>query len=113
MPLSREQQQWSLIVSLLHHNVPRFIAHIKKRGGVQPEEWEWLLNSDDTRMDCPEGVMANADVYLVCPSNIEDFKKGLFVLVKTLAILSFVPGGVHIFDLHLSSEIDGFVQHNS
>lgn len=108
--LTREQERWNVLVSLLHHNVPRFIAHIKNRGGVQEEEWEWLRNSEDTSLDYPKGVMANADVYLVCPSNIEDFKRGLFVLVKAIALLSFVPGGIHIFDLHFCSEMDGFVK---
>lgn len=27
---------------ILLDNVPRFIEHIKKRGGVHPQEWEWI-----------------------------------------------------------------------
>lgn len=105
----QEQERWNLLVSLLYHNVPRFIAHIKNRGGVQPEEWEWLSESEDTNINHPEGVFARADEYLVCPNSLEKFQKGLLVLVKCLAIMSFIPGGIHFFGLHFSAEIEGFV----
>ena len=94
---------------LLHHNVPRFIGHIKQFGGVKLEEWEWLQCSDNLSPENPEGVIARADSYLLYPKNEETFKQGLFVLVKAIAIMSFVPGGIHIFGFHFSSEIDDFV----
>lgn len=97
-----------MILQILAHNVPRFIAHIKKRGGVSDEEMCWLQCTIDSP-EYPEGLLARADEYLLYPKDEETFNKGLFVLVLTLAIMSFVPGGVRCFDLHFSSEIDSFI----
>ncbi|ALF52235.1 hypothetical protein ACX27_04215 [Nostoc piscinale CENA21] len=107
--MNSEQKYLLQMRVLLYHNVPRFIACIKSRGGVKPEEWEWLQYSKDTSTEHPEGIMARADEYLVCPNSVEKFKKGLSVLVKAIAIMSFVPGGIHTFGLWFSPEIDGFV----
>ena len=96
------------MVSLLHYNVPRFIAHIKDRGGVSKEEWEWL-QCEDEDSSYPMHMILKADEYLMYPKNEETFKKALFVLVKTLAIMSFIPGGIIFMKLHFSEEIDGFV----
>ncbi|MBD2492493.1 hypothetical protein [Aulosira sp. FACHB-615] len=111
--------QWR---SLLHHNVPRFVKHIKDRGGVSNEEWEWLhfhepqpddhkkwkqWHKDDANY--PQGVLARADEYLLFPKNRQVFEQGLFVLVRALAIMAFVPGGVRMVGLHFCSEIDNFV----
>lgn len=95
--------------SLLHHNVPRFIKCISKRGGVNQAEWQWLQHGDDLSIEHPKGIMARGDEYLLYPKNEKIFKQGLFVLVKAIAIMSFIPGGVHIFGLHFCSEIDNFV----
>lgn len=94
---------------ILRHNVPRFIALIVDRGGVTSEEWQWLRREDE-EPDCLVGVIARADEYLLYPKNEEIFKKSLFVLVRGLAIISFVPGGVTIFGLRFCSQIENFVE---
>lgn len=93
---------------LLAHNVPRFIEHIKNRGGVTNEEFSWLTCDEDCP-DYPEAVLMRADEYLLYPSNTTKFKKGMFVLTLTLAIMSFFPGGVKVFGLHFCSELENFV----
>lgn len=93
---------------LLHHNVPRFIAHIQNRGGVTNSEIQWLQCDIDTP-EYPEGLLARADEYLLYPKNQETFDKALFVLTLAIAIMSFVPGGIHFFGLHFCSEIENFV----
>ncbi|MGL5922861.1 hypothetical protein [Chroococcidiopsis sp.] len=97
-----------MLPNLLHHNVPRFIAHIQNRGGVTDDEMHWLRCEDDTP-EYPEGLFNRADEYLLYPKDQATFEKGLFVLVRAIAIMSFVPGGVHIFGLHFSSQIENFV----
>ncbi|MGL5876486.1 MAG: hypothetical protein ACRC2V_01675 [Xenococcaceae cyanobacterium] len=111
-----------MLPSLLHHNVPRFIAHIQKsdvlggsfppkaraRGGVTDEEMQWLQCPNDTP-EYPEGMFNRADEYLLYPKDQKTFEKGLFVLVRAIAIMAFIPGGVHIFSLHFSSQIENFV----
>lgn len=67
----------------------------------------WLQCTDDNP-DYPGELLARADEYLLYPKNEEVFNQGLFVLVKTLAIMAFIPGGVRVFGLHFYSEIDNF-----
>lgn len=97
-----------ILFSALYHNVPRFVAHILKRGGVSDEEWRWLKCEKETP-DCLQGVLARADEYLLYPKNEEIFRQGLFVLVLGLAIMSFVPGGVRFLGLHFCKDIENFV----
>ncbi len=99
---------WHTARALLHHNVPRFIAHIKNRGGVHKEEWEWIQHDEDSP-EYPIGIIMRADEYLLFPKDMETFEKSLLVLVKALAIMSFVSGGIRFFGLHFCSQIDGFV----
>ncbi len=104
------QQQWLIQMrSLLHHNVPRFIKHILDRGGVSDAEREWLKREDESP-DCMSGILAKADEYLLFPKNKKIFDQGLFVLVRALAIMSFIPGGVRIMGLHFCSEIEDFIE---
>lgn len=88
---------------LVKHNVPRFIHHIQKRGGICEEEWQWLQNEDAL-----EVVLDRADECLLYPNSEEEFKGSLFILVKAIAIMAFIPGGIHIFDTWFCSEIEGF-----
>jgi hypothetical protein len=102
-------QRWLLQMrSLLHHNVPRFIQHIAQRGGVTTEEMQWISCQEDSP-DYPEGMLARGDEYLLYPKNEEVFKKGLFVLVRAIAIMSFVPEGVRFLGLQFCSQIENFV----
>lgn len=89
--------------SLLAHNVPRFIKHIKDRGGVSNEEWDWL-HCEEENPDYPHEILARADEYLLYPKDEETFEKGLFVLTLTLAIMSFIPGGVRFLGLHFEAD---------
>ncbi len=98
----------SLLPHLLRHNVPRFVEHIRARKGVSEEEWAWV-RCDNEGIDYPEGILSRADEYLLYPKDEETFKKGLFTLVKLLAIMSFVPSGIRLFGLHFCSEIPGFI----
>lgn len=84
------------LARLLVHNVPRFIQHIKNKGGVSDEELQWLQCEDDIP-DYPAGLMMRADEYLLYPLSEAHFQKGLFVLTLTLAIMSFFPSGVKSF----------------
>lgn len=93
---------------LLAHNVPRFIKHIKDRGGVSDEEFLWLKCEEESS-DYPSEVILRADEYLLYPKNEKTFNKGLFVLVLALAIMSFFPGGVRLFGLHFCSQTEDFV----
>lgn len=96
--------------SLLISNVPRFIQHIKSKGGVSDEEFHWLQCEEDSP-DYPVGLFMRADEYLLYPLSEAHFQKGLFVLTLTLAIMSFFPGGVKIFGLCFSSKIENFVDY--
>lgn len=94
--------------SFLAHNVPRFVAHISERGGVTNDELAWL-QCEKEKPDYPQEIFARADEYLFYPKDEKTFNQGLFVLTLALAIMSFIPGGVHVFGLHFCSEIDNFV----
>lgn len=122
----KEKAKWGMMVNLLHHNVPRFIFHIKNRGGVSNQEWEWLQSKTEPidyllpfhqRKYPPkypvyiQDVLDRADEYFIGQTNEAIFKSSLFVLVKAIAILSFTQSGVYIFDLYFSSTIDGFVKY--
>lgn len=106
--MHHQEQVQLAIQSLLAHNVPRFIKHIKDRGGVSEEEFRWLQCEEDSS-DYPGEVMQRADEYLLYPKNYETFKQGVLVLTKTLAIMSFFPGGVRLFGLHFCDQIKNFV----
>ena len=109
MTLETQQDNWLLgMRSLLHHNVPKFIQHIAQRGGVNTEEMQWIGCEEDNP-DYPMSLILRADEYLLYPKSEKAFEKGLFVLVKALAIMSFVPEGVRIFGLQFCSQIDNFV----
>ncbi|WP_373529662.1 hypothetical protein [Nostoc sp.] len=95
--------------NLLHNNVPRFIEHIKARGGVTTDEWRWLHCTDESPY-YPEYILARADEYLLYPKDDYHFLDGLFVLVLAMAIMSFVPGGVRLFGLHFDMRIENFVE---
>jgi hypothetical protein len=113
MALENQQDRWLLEMrSLLYHNVPRFIQYIAQRGGVSDEEMRWI-NCQEDSSDYPEGMLSRGDQYLLYPKNEEIFKKGLFVLVKALAIMSFVPGGVRMCGLHFDFEVLNFVEDDS
>lgn len=104
-----QQQHWQASVqNLLVHNVPRFIKHIKDRGGVSGEELRWL-QCEEENADYPMDVILRADEYLLYPKDEKIFMHGLFVLTLTLAIMSFFPGGVRFFGLYFCSEIEDFV----
>ncbi|GIW59576.1 MAG: hypothetical protein KatS3mg087_0642 [Patescibacteria group bacterium] len=45
--MNREQLMYVQMQLLLHHNVPRFIEHIKNRGGITEEEIKWLQREDE------------------------------------------------------------------
>jgi hypothetical protein len=93
---------------LLLHNVPRFGACIKSRGGVSEEEWEWLTNEEsDTHY--PAEVLIRADEFLLYPKDEPTRQHGLFCLILSLAIMAFVPGGVRIFDLHFDAKSENFL----
>lgn len=97
-----------MLPSLLAHNVPRFIQHIVSRGGVTDDEISWLQCASDLP-EYPEGLFNRADEYLLYPKDQKTFDKGLFVLTRAIAIMAFVPGGIHIFGLHFCSQIENFV----
>jgi hypothetical protein len=96
---------------LLEYNVPRFIEHIKKRGGVTDAELLWL-QCEDEDVTYPLEMITRADEYLLYPRSQEIFDKSLFTLVKALAIMSFIPGGVRFLNLHFCSEIENFYANN-
>lgn len=103
------QQPWpDQMRNLLVRNVPRYIKHIKDRGGVSVEELRWL-ECEEENPDYPMEIITRADEYLLYPKNQETFEKGLFALVLTLAIMSFIPGGVRFLGLHFCSQIKDFV----
>lgn len=100
-------EQYLVMKSILHHNVPKFINHIKQRGGVQDSEWEWLRSDTGETLDY---IIERADETLLYPKNKETFDKAIFILVKALAIMSFISGGVRICGLHFSPDISEFVE---
>lgn len=104
-----QEQIWlEQMQRLLAHNVPRFIKHIKDRGGVSDEEHRWL-QCEDENPDYPMHLILRADEFLLYPKDEKTFDHGLFVLVKTLAIMSFISGGVRFSELHFCSELKDFV----
>ncbi|MGL5922168.1 hypothetical protein [Chroococcidiopsis sp.] len=96
---------------LLAHNVPQFITHIKDRGGVSNEERCWL-QCEDENPNYPMHLILRADEFILYPKDEKTFNHSLFVLTLTLAIMSFVPGGVSFFGLHFCSEIEDFVDYD-
>ncbi len=107
--LDNQDNTWSLLMQrLMARNVPRFIAHIKEKGGVSEEEWRWLICTDDNP-NYPEALLMRADEYLLYPKDNQLFQKGLFVLVKAIAIMSFCPGGIKFLGLRFSHVIENFV----
>ena len=105
-------EDWQRITNeFLKFNVPRFIAHIKARGGVAQEEWEWLTSPKE-RPSYPEYIINRADEYILFPKSMEDLKQGMSVLILALAIMSFIPGGVRFAGLHYDSNISGHVEND-
>ena len=100
-------KEYDRIHLLLCHNVPRFVAHIKARG-LKEEEWHWL-QCDKEDINYPMHLLLQADKYLFYPKDDQTFNHALFVLVKAIAIMAFIPGGVRVFGLHFCSEFENFV----
>ncbi len=80
----------SHLSKLIKHNVPRLISHIEAKGGLTQEDWYWLKSQE------VEDVVGRADNWLFFPKTEDDFKHGLSVIVRIIAILSFVPGGIYL-----------------
>jgi hypothetical protein len=110
--MDTQEKHYQHIKALLLHNVPRFISHIKARGGATEEETKWLT-CETEEFEYPIYIIERADEYLLFPKNKEIFNKSLFILVKALAIMSFIPCGISFFDLHFDSTIENFVQNES
>jgi hypothetical protein len=108
LQMNNDQKWFEQMHLLLYYNVPRFIKHIGQRGGVSAEEMQWMKCQEDSP-DYPEGMLSRGDEYLLYPKDEETFKKGLFVLVKALAIMAFIPGGVRFGGLHFSFDVVNFV----
>jgi hypothetical protein len=106
------------LIPILQHNVPRFIGHIKSKGGVSNEEWKWLTHgtkndweiAESEDPNYPSGLFLRADDLLLYPPNQETFNKSIFVLVLALAIMSFIPCGVRFGELRFDSDIEGFLE---
>jgi hypothetical protein len=76
---------------------------------VSGEEWHWLQCEEEEDI-YPIHVINHADKYLFYPKDEKTFNHGLFVLIKALAIMAFIPEGVRIFGLRFCSKIDNFVE---
>ena len=108
--MDNKEQKWQAQMrSLLAHNVPRFIKHIKDRGGVSKEEWQWL-KCEEENPEYPMELILRADEYLLYPKDSKTFEKSLFVLVLALAIMSFIPGGVLFLGLRFCSTSSSYAQ---
>lgn len=91
--------------AILECNVPRFQSVIRQRGGVNEREWSWLIN-DTMDLRYPMHLCDKADEYLLYPKDEKTFNQSLFTLVKALAIMSFIPGGVEFLGLNFNCSID-------
>lgn len=107
--MQHHQQTWlTQLQNLLTYNVPRFIQHIKDRGGVSDEEFRWL-QCEEEDPDYPNEIFLRADEYLLYPKDEKTFMHGLFVLTLALALMSFFPGGVTFLNLRFESQTENFV----
>lgn len=120
---------FEVIKKLVNHNVPRYIKYFHDCGGVDEDEWKWLnygyeepwgyprcsiYNEEQQKESVdpnhPHGVLAKADELLLFPKDYATFRNSLFVLVKALAIMSFIPGGVRFGNAIFNSQIDSYVE---
>lgn len=107
---------------LLKHNVPRFIAHMEARGGVQQREWDWLdMGSDESldnkgkvlnaRNESLEFILDRADETLLYPKNHQVFGDAIALLVRAVAIMSYLPGGIRMCQYRFSHKLPGYVEY--
>ena len=89
---------------LIQHNVPRYIKFILDKGGVTEEDFRWLRSSE------VEEVMERADSKLLYPTNADDYIQSVRVLAIAIAIMSFSPGGIHIFDYWFSPHMNNYFE---
>ncbi len=85
------------------YNVPLVIKAINNKE-LLDNEWLWIGNQNSEDPTSPIYVIERADKYILFPQKEEDLKCGIKNLVRAIAILSFVPHGIHIFDLHFESK---------
>lgn len=99
---------------LLKHNVPRYIKYFHEIGGVDAYEWDWLTYGcgdeakDIDNPDYPAGMILRADQLLLFPDDEQVFKKSLSILVRAIAIMSFVPGGVRFNGVVYDSQVENY-----
>lgn len=100
------------IREFLRVEVPREIQAVVNRGGIDDVDWAWLTQdcNDDPNDLRPINILMRADEYLLYPGSAEKHSRGLLVFRKIIALLSFVSGGVRVFGLRFSTDIDGFVE---
>ncbi|GIV86053.1 MAG: hypothetical protein KatS3mg054_0082 [Chloroflexus sp.] len=92
MPGSIKQRE-ELLKSTLDAAVPLWILAIYSRGGPTKEDYEWAS-------DGLEALGDHGDVLLFGSGKPGQVAKMFNVLAKSIAILSFSPGGVTVFDRH-------------
>lgn len=92
--------------SILAYNVPRFMQYIIDRGGVNNDEMEWLR---DEKLGSLQDILAKADEYILYSDTIEKLEQGFFNLVLAIAILSFSPGGINVWDMHFEAAPWGII----
>jgi hypothetical protein len=99
------------ITSFLRQEVPKEIQAVFDRGGVNDRDWAWVMQeeNDDIKDLRPLNILMRADEYLLYGSPDKMFQ-GWQIFCKAITILSFISGGVRIFDLHFSATIEGFVE---
>lgn len=121
---------FKIIQELVNHNVPRYIQYFHNCGGVDEDEWKWLNYGFGSEFDfgfpeCklydeesqkqlenpnhPYGLLARADELLLFTKDYNTFRNSLFVLVKAIAIMSFIPGGVKFGNARFSSEVENYI----
>jgi len=76
--------------------VPLWIIGLKEKGGPSAEDWVWLKEAQNILTDVGEGILYSA-------KKKGETAKAFNAVANAIAILSFVPGGITIFNQHWES----------
>lgn len=69
---------------------------VEEKGGPSPEDWAWLKEAQHILTDVGEGILYST-------KKKGETAKAFNAVAKAIAIMSFLPGGITIFNQHWES----------
>jgi len=79
--------------------VPLWIIGLKEKGGPSSEDWAWLKEAQDILTNVGEGI-------LYASKKKSETAKAFNAVAKAIAIMSFLPGGITLFNQHWESSLE-------